>query len=291
MASLSTILNWLFHGLVQYILYWVPVVKPFGEDTWPPDAWWKYNSWSDWFLHRDGERRPDEHLVQRWFVMIFSELREIIVHAARVYTDSARDWLRSVVGYIRSGFSSTGAWLDYVQRQIGDYVPWWSSNLASAADWLRERFPASIRYGWQSWDSIWETIKSNVRGWARDRYDQARAWASDARSWITNTGNSIRLWRDRVAGWIDAFRNDPYGTVTRWLGEAWSWLRTFRQRGRETVIAWLGPDIYKILLFGRDCATFYYNLWGAGYRVLGDFVADPLGFLYTRIEQMLVDRW
>jgi len=65
----------------------------------------------------------------------------------------------------------------------------------------------------------------------------------------------------------------------------------FRWNPKPYVLAWLGPDIGKLLTFARDCVTFYYNLWGSGWRTLGDFVADPLGFLYSRLEQALTDRW
>jgi len=151
--------------------------------------------------------------------------------------------------------------------------------------------PYGIRAGWQSWSDLWETIKASVRAWAKDRYDAARAWASDSIQWVRSTGDQLRRWRDQVSSWIDQVRHDPYGYITGYLGSSWTWLLGFSARARATVIEWLGPDWPKLVTFSRDCVSFYYNLWSSSWRVLGDFVADPREFLLDRLESALMDRW
>jgi len=290
-VNLWTILGWILYGLIRFVFVLIPYVKAPGVYRGAPSQWYRYNTWSDWGHHDDDDGRPDEHWCRAWLEMAFGELAAYAVDKARPYVDQVKSLLLSVIGYIKGGFSSMGAWVNWLQRAVGDAVPYFAANLAGCASWLYFRLPAEIRQGWRSWSDIWEWIRESVRSWARVRYDAAKSWAFNAVNWVNSTGDQLRRWRDSVAGVIDQIRHDPYGWITGRLGWAWAWLAGFASNGRDTVLGWLGPEWPGLVTFSRDCVSFYYNLWSAGWRVLGDFVADPKAFLMDRLEQAVLDRW
>ena len=291
MPDLWTILEWAFYGLVRYVMLWIPFVTPFRVDRWPPDMWWFYNNWNDWGHRDDNNGGPDEHWCQAWFRMVLGTFKALILSEAQRQVDQAKSYLRGLIGAIRSGFSSLGDWINWLQIAVGAAVPWWTSNLSAGLDRLRNWLPYEIVQGWRSWGAIWDNIKSEVRDWAHSQFDQAVAWARSARDWVNGVGDQLRRWRDTVSGWIDNFRANPYAYIAGVLGPGWSWLVGFWPRARDTVIGWLGPDWVTLTNFARDAARFYYNLWASGWRTLDDFVADPKGFVIDRLERVVMDRW
>lgn len=291
MLSLWTILSWTFYGLVRYVMQWIPLITPFKVYRSIPSQWWAYNSWSDWMHYNDNNGGPDERWCKAWLKMCLGELEKRILARAKTVVDNVKSFLIRLVGYIRVGFSNLGAWVDFVQRQVGYYLPSWASNISWALGWLRAKLPLSIRYGWQSWDQLWEGIKTSVKNWAQWMYDLAKQRAYAAWDWVLWTGQSILAWRDRVAGWIDYVRTNTYGWITGYLGAAWYWLVAFRNNPLAWVSQWLGDDWRRLVEFKNGPLTFYYNLWSAGWRTLSDFVADPLGFVLSRMEQAVMDRW
>lgn len=291
MPDFWTIVGYIFRFVLQYCLYWIPLLRtlPVGRD--PPFSWWYYNTWWDWHGHIDSETRPDEHWIRQWGEMAFGSFKEHVLRAAEPYVNAARDWLYGLIGYVRSGYWSIGHWLSTVEGRLGTYLPWWTATIAAGLDWLRYKLPISIRDGWQSWTQLFDAIKATVWQWVLDRYEQARGWADSAIHWVWGTGAMLAHWYNRVVAWLDNFIANPYGAVTGWLGTAWSWLVGFWQNGRAVVLGWLGWEWPSLVTFARTCLAFYHNLWSIGWQVLGDFVADPLGFIYTRLEQAIKDRW
>lgn len=291
MPSFWDILGWILHALLQYILFWVPVLKPYPESEYPPYPWYTYNSWSDWFAHRDGEWRPDEHLIRQYLEMGFGELKRLTLHEAGTALDSAKSWLRGLIGSVRSGYSSLGHWLDVVNRRLGDWLPGWASTVGVGLQKLNELFPTSIRYKWESWSNLFEGIKQSVRDWVWGRYESFRSWANEAINWVRGAGQSIRGWWDRSRDWLDRLRNDPYGTIAHYLGAGWRWLAGFWQRWRDEVLGLLGWDWPRLKAFSQSCLTFYFNLWSQGWATLDSFVRDPRSFIMDRLEQAIMDRW
>ncbi|MBA7568663.1 hypothetical protein ES708_10397 [subsurface metagenome] len=137
-------------------------------------------------------------------------------------------------------------------------MPGWTTNLAAGLDSLYWKLPPSIRGGYGSWSELWDSIKDSVKKWATD------SW-----TWITGDGSLLKGWYDNVGIFVSDFKEDPAGTIKGLLGETWR----------------------KLVTFTRDCLTFYYNLWGSYRQTLADLVADPLGYLWDRAEQFLVDKW
>lgn len=291
MPSLGLLIDWFFYGFIRYVVYWIPLLTPPSVNRAMPWQWLKYNSFWIWLQKGLNKGGPTESWLQGWFSMTFGESLLLAEITAQPYVDRIKEVLESAIGSVASGFGSLSLWIGRVQGWLGLPLPWWSSTVHAGLSWLRAKLPQGIRDAWQTWDGIFDGIKSYARDWVTARYEQAKQWARTAFDWAVNAGQSLINWRNRVAGWIDAFRANPYGTISSYLGFAWGWLHNFRNNGRAIVLGWLGSDIYKLLLFGRDCVSFYYNLWARGWRVLSDLIDDPVEYLYTRIERMLVDRW
>ena len=289
--SIWTILDWILYGLLRFVIFLIPWVKAPEVSRSIPSQWWAYNSWSDWLHYNDDDGHPDEHWCRSWLEMAFGELAKYATDKARPYVDQVKGVLLDVIGYIRGGFSSMGSWVNDLQNRIGTGTLSFASNLRDAASWLYFKLPYGIRGGWQSWDQLWDGIKASVRQWAQDRYDDARSWAWSAIAWVWDNGGRLDRWRDRVAWWIDDVKGDPYGWIASLLGPSWAWLSGFWANARATVIGWLGPEWPKLMTFGRDCASFYYNLWSKGWQSLGEFTDDPRAFVLDRLEQAVLDRW
>jgi hypothetical protein len=291
MPGVWTILEWVLYGGIRFVMLWIPGIVPFRVDRPCPTSWWRYNSWSDWNHKDDNRGGPDEHWVNAWFRMVIGEFERLILEEAKPYVDKARDALRSLIGGIRSGFSNMGSWIQWLNDRVGYLLPFWASSLGGGLVWLYDRLPAGIRQGWQSWEQIFENIRSSVRSWVQSVYDEAKGLAFWARDWIRTSGGFVHQWVSDVRTWVDGFRRDPGGYVRSLLGSAWAWLVGFWQNGRGIVLGWLGPDWNRLVTFSQNALTFYYNLWSKGWRILDQIVSDPRAFVADVLEQALEDRW
>lgn len=291
MPNIALLVDWYFYGFIRYVIYWIPLLTPPSVNRAMPWQWLKYSSIWTWLQKGANKGGPTEAWLQDWFRMAFGESLLLTEFVAQPYVDRVKATLLAVIGIVSSNFGSLSRWIGQIQDWLGLPLPWWSSTVHDGLSWLRAKLPQGIRDAWQTWDAIFDGIADGVRAWVRGVYDHFRKLASDAWNWAFNQGEMLLRWYNHVRGWIDAFRSDPYGTIAGLLGSAWWWLLDFRNRGRAYILYWLGPDIYKALTFARDCSTFYYNLWARGWRVLSDLIDDPVDYLYTRIEQMFVDRW
>jgi hypothetical protein len=291
MPSLWTILDWLFYGLVRYVLYLIPGLRAPVVDRGPPGEWWRYNDYYDWAQATADGGHPALAWIQSWLEMTLGELARYATEKAKPYVDALKVVVFGTIGGIRPGFPSMGGWVQWLQSAIGYLVPAWAGTLGGGLIWLRDRFPSGIRLGFQSWYDIWEEIKSAVRSWAMDRYDAARSWASQSLSWISDVGDRLKDWRDRVAGWIDHVKSNPMGWIEQILGSGIHWLLAFAVSPTSIVLSWLAPDWPRLVTFAQDCLSFYYGLWSSGWQVLADIVADPRRWIMERLESAIMDRW
>lgn len=291
MLSLGTLIEWWLYGAIRYVLFWIPGVLPFGVDRGMPWQWLLYNSVWDWLHYNDNHDRPDEVWLNAWFRMCLGETLGLAAARAQPLIDAVKDRLLTLIGAIRGGFPSLGSWVDWLQRAIGYALPAWVPNISVGLEWLRSRFPDGIIFGWQTWDAIWDGIKSAVQNWAKARFDRAVSFARNAYDWVVRTGSDLRQWRDRVGGWIDTFRANPYVYITAALGGAYAWLLGFYKRPRSMVLEWLGSDWPRLQSFAGRCLDFYFALWSRGADLLSQIIENPGKFIADWLENELEKRW
>lgn len=177
--------------------------------------------------------------------------------------------IRASLGFVRHTYTTFEDWIESIWDRVGDYIPWWASSLVDAVVKLRDWLPTAIANGWKDWGTIWAEIKGEVWSWALARFDAAKDWVANNAPWVVDWINFLATWYYSVGAWVTAFKNDPYGTVAGWLGIAW--------------FAWLGVQ--------AGIVDFYNNVWVPYKITLHDFLADPLGWTYDRVEDELIRRW
>jgi len=275
MYSLIDILWWnLIGGWMDFIFHYVSSAY-FRERLLPTFSttapqWWK-DSWGhsyNWYHHlTDGV--PDGAFA--WYYR----------HAAR---DRYSDWLNAMadavarpltdaiyhlLGNIKYGYTRFSDWLTAIRGRVGSWVPWWTTTLAAGMEFLHSLFPLDIRDGIVSWYDKFVAWYNAAISWAQTRYEATRVWVANTGSWLVSGYNTVRDWYDCSWGWLDDFRYNIYARITAWLGPPWYFLAG----------AWW------------ELQNFYNTVWVPYRATLHDFLADPLGWLYDRVEDELVRRW
>jgi len=188
MYAFLDIIGWLWHGMLQLIRVVVPVIQPAAE-PWSPPGWFT-DVWPDWlwWYYLDSDSRPTETWCHNYIYAARVQMQRWIERRSDQARDTALEWVRAFTGWVAHGYSTFQDWLEAIRERTGTWVPWWSDSLADAASVLWLKLPDAIRYAWQTWDDIWEGIKSSVR-------------AGGSRC----GGGSMRLWRIPTAplspGW------------------------------------------------------------------------------------------
>jgi len=269
MYGFLEIIGWLWHGMLQLIRVVVPIIQP-APEPWSAPGWFT-DVWPDWlwWYYLESDSRPTETWCHNYIYAARVQMQRWIERRSDQARDTALEWVRAFTGWVAHGYSTFQDWLEAIRERTGTWVPWWADSLADAASVLWLKLPDAIRYAWQTWDDIWEGIKSSVRDWVRATYDYLVSLGQSAWDWVLAQGDALRAWWESVRSWIGAFMADPYGTIVTWLGPTWTRLTTF----------------------ATDCLDFWYNLWGSNGADIGGLLSDPLNWLYDRAEDLLIERW
>lgn len=287
MLPLWDIITIILRGLLQYILFWIPVVKPLQESWNPPSWWYAFWGWGDWRYNLDSDRRPNQTFIEKYLFAGWGWLKKLAVHEAQEFTQVVRNFLVALIGPIFYGFRSVTAWLNNVDLKVGWVLPSWAASAAAGLWRLYHWLPTEIReWGWQWWQ-VWDKNVDRAVAVARGLFAEAIGWAWTAVTWVWNTGDHLRTWWLTVSAFVWWLWMDFYGAIMSKLGHAWWWLVDFRNNARAWVIGWLAPWWEPLMTFTRDCLWFYYNLWGACAADLGEFLTNPLDFLWDQGEAFL----
>ena len=171
--------------------------------------------------------------------------------------------IRASLGFVQHAYTSFEDWIEAIWTRVGDYVPWWASSLVDAAVKLYNWFPTDIVNNWKDWGLIWAEIKGEVWAWALARFDAAKDWVADNAPWVVDWINFLATWYYAVGEWVTSFKNDPYGTVSGWLGPAWA--------------SWL--------IIRNGIVLFYNTVWVPFNTNLHDFLDHPVLWLYDRFDE------
>lgn len=285
--SLWEIVGLILHGLLQYILWLAPLVKPLQEVRWPPWWWLRFWSGADWTYGLDSENRPGQGFIEKYIRAAFSWLKDRILEDAKPYVDSLSRWIRDNLGWLPWGFSSFSAWIFTAFNRIGTVWSRIGDNVGHALTNLWYKIPTAIRENWASWSQLFQDVVDRATDWARARYEDAKNRVYQLFDWWLHLGYNLGTWWQQARGVLDAFRNNPTGFIIARLGPAWNWLIDFRQAARQWVLSWLGTTWTLLSSFAAGPLRFYYDVWGAFRTTLFDFLANPLEFLWDEAEEFL----
>jgi len=288
MYPFTNVIGWFLHGILQRILVWIPLVNPLEENRLSPPEWW-YECWwwSYWYYNIDGDGCPNETWCDAYLYCTLTLIKNSILGKANEAVQAVKDFLLEKIGPINWAHDNMGSWVDTISNKLGWILPWWATTAIGGLWKLWGLLPDTISEASQTWGQIWESIKRAVRDWAQARYEDARRFALNTWDWLTGIGQQIEQWWRSYASWLGELARDPWGVISRALGDVVSWVVDFKQRTRERIIAALGPAWPKLEAFSRDCLTFWYNLWGAYAHTLSDFLSDPLEYLFSRAEHFI----
>jgi hypothetical protein len=267
--ALIDIASWTLHWIVQKILDIVPLVEPAPESSTPPSWWYKHYSYYDYVYALRTGNVPSSELCDRALRCLWLVLGDWVEEVGKWSRDEARSWTRVITGFVPSRYSNLAAWSGFLESVTGGWVPNWTTSLASGLARLWYLLPQSVRDGAASWPSLFAQARDDAISYIRSLYDVFTQYAYGAYYYVLTTGEELKQWYNGAHTLLDEFRVNPAAFIVARLGDTWSRLSSF----------------------DRDALIFYYNLWSLYAKTLAEFLADPLGWLYSRAERFLVERW
>lgn len=290
---LSQILEWVWFGILQWVKWIVPnyIIRPDKVGRDPPWWWSEVRSPYDWFGCVDEIGLPLSCWFENYFHAVYEQLGHWIWEIGQWAKEQGEAFVRFVVGYVKSGFYNFQDWMTWLEGVTGGVVPYFAGSLSDAAIRLYYWLPSDVRQNLTTWATIFENIKTSVKNWVQTTYDTAKQYATSAYNWVIATGSTLSGWYNIAHSWLDDFRNNAATRVVGWLGGAWSWVVAFWNNPQGTITGYLGSVWSNLVAFANNALSFWFNLWGSHAEEIGQFWSDPLGWLYDRVEDELVNRW
>jgi hypothetical protein len=267
--SLGEIVSWTLHGLWQYVLELAPFVDPSPEPGKYPGWWPYYATYWDWYGHRDGRDVPDRHLIETWLRGCWGMLGRWIEEVGEWARDAAQEVARSWIGWVQHSFPTFSAWLDQLWTRFGPGMVFWAEHAVQALGKLWDWIPSTIRYAMRSWDELFQFATDKATYWVKTTYDWVIGRGKAAWDWVSGLGESLRTWWESARGVLDEFRANPWSFIQSRLGPAWDRLN------------W----------FDGHCLAWYADLWSQYKQDLADFLADPAGWIYGKLELYIERIW
>lgn len=232
---------------------------------WWLDTWVLYYWWSGELV--DGV--PSYTFGSRYAQAAHDRFSDWVGQAADNVARPLTDAIYGLLGNLMYGYSRFTDWINAIWVRVGPNVPSWASNMMEALWTLWWWFPEAIRNNVSTWYDRFLYWYNLARDWAYARYEDTRVWVANTGSWLVSGYNTVRAWYDASYWWLDDFRYNIYDRITAWLGPPWYFLAG----------AWW------------ELQNFYNNIWIPYRATLHNFLSDPLGWLYDRVEAELVRRW
>lgn len=274
--SLLSVLWWNLVGQYMYYIYaelnlstfWQRMLLPKfdpGPPQWWRDSWW----YAGWWNQNLDNRVPNPIFAMFYREAARDRYRDWVKDAADQIATPLVNTLARLLGILWHGYASFSDWINAIRGRVGTWVPWWTSTLAAGLALLYGWLPSDIVSGAVSFYDKFLAWYETTKSWAQVNYDAAKTWVANNASWVIDWINFLGNWWYAAGEWLTAFKDDPYAVIAAALGPAWS--------------IWTG--IYGGI---RD---FYNNVWVPYKITLHDFLADPLGWVYDRVEDELIRRW
>jgi len=267
--SLGEIVGLFLQGLWMLILDVAPLVSPPALPGKYPGWWVYYNTYWDWYGHRDGRDVPDRYLIECWIRGCWGMLGTWIEEVGRWAKDEAQNAARSWVGWVQHSFPTFSAWIAALWDRFGPGMVWWAEHAVQALGKLWDWLPTTIKYGIRSWDDLFQFATDKATYWVRTSYDWLIDRGKAAWDWVAATGDGLRSWWESARGVLDEFRANPWAFIKARLGTYWD----------------------RLTWYADNCLTFYTTLWSQYASDLSGFLADPAGWIYSRLETYIERIW
>lgn len=274
-----------------FIFILVPGLSPPYQSVHPP-SWFQY-TYKDqvWADNLDSHNRPTLDFCKYYIRAVWNYFLHKIQQQWEEAVDAAKRAISGILGSISYGFGTFHDWIKAVYDRVGDSILHWADNLFQAVGRLYLWLPEGIRQGLHSWEDIFVYWYSKAKEWVVAQFGAALAAATDAWDWVVASGQALKAWYEDVRTWVLDWSQNAAERIWGLLGDAWGWLVAFWADPWGTVTGILGPVWASLVSWADGPLTYYYNLWGSYATTLGEFLADPLGWLYDRAESELVRRW
>lgn len=274
-----------------FIFILVPGLSPPYQSVHPP-SWFQY-TYKDqvWKDNLDSDNRPTLNFCKYFIRAVWNYFLHKITQQWEDAIGALQRVLTSALGSLRHGYGTWSDWVEGIYARVGQGALTWADDLLQAANRLYLWLPEGVRQGLHSWEDIFVYWYGQAKLWVVQQFGSALAAAVDAWAWVVSSGEALRAWYDSVRTWVLDWAQNAAERVRGVLGATWNWIVAFRADPLGTITFYLGPAWAKLVSWADGPLTFYYNLWGSYATMLGEFLADPLGWLYDRTEEELVRRW
>jgi hypothetical protein len=268
-TDIGTIASAFLHGLAQRALDLIPLVDPWPEPGYPPTWWYNYDTGDNWRRHLNNRSIPDTWLIESYLHYTWRMLGFYAEEVGTWARDTAQSWARAVTGYALYNWNTFSNWIDSIGIRLGDGMVWWKATAVSALDALYNWLPPEIRTNLQSWGALLNYWIQKAKDWVVSTYHTYITWGTLAWAWCLGAGDTLNFWWQGAHALLDEFRANPTAFILVRLGSTWSNL------------VWFVNNMYQ----------WYASLW-SNYRIdLANFLADPAGWIYARLEAYLERIW
>jgi len=267
--SLGEITWGLMRGLAQLALDLIPLVSPWPETGAIPGWWWLVCSYWDWSQNRDSRGVPNRYFIECWLRAAWHALGRWIEEIGNDSLSRAADRVRGWIGWVQYGYSNFQQWMQSLHLRLGSGMVWWSDTAIHGLDKLYRWLPPEIRQGYTSWGQLWDGIFQRATDWVKATYNLAISLGSQAWGWMVHVGNRLDGWYQAAHGTLDEFRANPSAFILARLGPTWGVLTGF----------------------ALSALPFYVGMWGSHASDLANFLADPAGWIYGKLESYLERIW
>lgn len=267
--SIDQLIGWFRDGILWWVLAIANLSRLVTIPQQPPDWWYAWWSFGDWYHGSDNGWHPYRELAEKFVLGVWRLLGEFISESANYITSNAVGVVRNMLGTLPQWAWTVAQGLDTLLDRVGRGGLTWASNAIDAANRLFEFLPGEITRAGLGWGALFNAAIGSVRAWVASNYDDARQRALSAFSWISNTGGQLVAWYNAQHDRVQTFLDNP----------------------RALIIAALGNDVLRAMVIAREIGDWLYSFKSLYSKDIGELFADPGAWIVKKIQAEVERIW